>query len=91
MLKIVTSNKFLKDLKIAKARGLDLALLQDVVEKLAKQEILEPKYQDHALQGIFSGFRECHVKPDWLLIYSIYEDELELFLLRNGTHSDLFK
>ena len=91
MLKIVTSNKFLKDLKVAKSRGMDLSLLQIVVEKLAKQEKLEPKYHDHALSGVYSDFRECHVKPDWLLIYSIVDDELELFLFRNGTHSDLFK
>ena len=91
MLKIVTSNKFLKDLKIARNRGLDLSLLQEVVEKLARQEKLEPKYHDHALMGVYSDFRECHVKPDWLLIYSIDNDELELFLFRNGTHSDLFK
>ena len=91
MLKIVTSNKFLKDLEKAKSRGLDLSLLQEVVEKLARQEKLDEKYHDHALKGIYSDFRECHVKPDWLLIYSIDNDELELFLFRNGTHSDLFK
>ena len=91
MLKIVTSNKFLKDLKTARSRGLDLSLLQDVVEKLARQEKLEEKYRDHALSGIYSDFRECHVKPNWLLIYSIDNDELELLLFRNGTHSDLFK
>ena len=90
MLKIVTSKKFLKDLEKAKSRGLDLSLLQEVVEKLARQEKLDEKYHDHALKGIYSDFRECHVKPDWLLIYSIDNDELELFLFRNGTHSDLF-
>lgn len=66
-------------------------MLEIVVNKLANQEKLEPKYHDHALSGIYSDFRECHVKPDWLLIYSIDDDELELFLFRNGTHSDLFK
>ena len=91
MLKVVTSTKFLKDLKLAKSRGLDLSLLNEVVEKLARQEKLEEKYRDHALSGIYSDFRECHVKPDWLLIYSIDNDELELFLFRNGTHSDLFR
>ena len=91
MLKIVTSNKFLKDLKLARSRGLNLSLLQEVVEKLARQEKLEDKYHDHALSGVYSDFRECHIKPDWLLIYSIDGDELELFLFRNGTHSDLFK
>ena len=91
MLKIVTSKKFLKDLIIAKKRGLDLSLLNEVITKLANKEKLEPKYKDHALSGIYHDFRECHVKNDWLLIYSIDEDEIELFLFRNGTHSDLFK
>lgn len=91
MLRIVTSNKFLKDLKVAKSRGLDLSLLEEVVNKLANREKLEPKYRDHALSGKYSDFRECHIKPDWLLIYSIDDEELELFLFRNGTHSDLFR
>ena len=91
MLRIVTSNKFLKDLKVAKSRGLDLSLLEEVVNKLANREKLEPKYHDHALSGRYSDFRECHVKPDWLLIYSIDDEELELLLFRNGTHSDLFR
>ena len=90
MLSIVTSNQFLKDLKLAKKRGLDLACLNEVVNKLANKETLDPKYQDHALSGIYQDFRECHVKPDWLLIYSIDDEELELLLFRNGTHSDLF-
>ena len=91
MLKIITSNKFIKDLKIAKKRGLDLACLNEVVTKLANHQKLEPKYQDHALTGQYQDFRECHVQPDWLLIYTIDEEELELFLFRNGSHSDLFK
>ena len=91
MLRIVTSNKFLKDIKVAKSRGLDLSLLEEVVNKLANREKLEPKYHDHALSGNYSDFRECHIKPDWLLIYSIDDEELELFLFRNGTHSDLFR
>lgn len=91
MLKIVSSNRFLKDLKIAKKRGLDLTPLNEVVEKLANQEKLEPKYRDHALGGDYNDFRECHIKPDWILIYSIDDEELELFLFRTGTHSDLFK
>lgn len=54
------------------------------------QETLDEKYHDHALSGNFSDFRECHVKPDWLLIYAIDDEELELFLFRTGTHADLF-
>ena len=90
MLKIVTSNRFKKDLKLAKKRNLDLAELEVVVSKLANQETLDIKYQDHALIGDYEQFRECHIKPDWLLIYYIDGKELELFLFRTGTHSDLF-
>ncbi len=90
MLKIVTSNRFVKDLELARKRNLDLAPLNEVVEKLAKQERLEKKYHDHPLSGDYVKFRECHIKPDWLLIYHVDDEELELFLFRTGTHSDLF-
>ena len=90
MLKTVTSNHFVKDLELARKRNLDLAPLNEVVEKLAKQERLEKKYRDHPLSGDYAKFRECHIKPDWLLIYHVDDDELELFLFRTGTHSDLF-
>lgn len=90
MLTIVRSNRFLKDLRIAIKRGLDLSALEVVVDKLARQETLEPKYRDHALTGEYRDFRECHIKPDWLLVYCINDEELELFLFRTGSHSDLF-
>ena len=90
MLTIVRSNRFLKDLRLAKKRGLDLSLLEEVVNKLANQEVLDEKYHDHALSGDFTDFRECHIKPDWLLVYTVDDEELELFLFRTGTHSDLF-
>lgn len=90
MLTIVRSNRFLKDLRLAKKRGLDLSLLEEVVNKLANQEVLEEKYHDHALSGDYADFRECHIKPDWLLVYAIDDEELELFLFRTGSHSDLF-
>ena len=90
MLTIVRSNRFLKDLRLAKKRNLDLSLLDVVVTKLANQETLDEKYHDHALSGDYSDFRECHIKSDWLLVYSIDDEELELFLFRTGTHSDLF-
>lgn len=90
MLNIVPSNQFKKDLKLAKKRGLDLNLLKDVVNILALQQPLDPKYRDHTLSGNYRGFRECHVQPDWLLVYRVEETELELFLFRTGTHSDLF-
>lgn len=90
MLNIVPSNQFKKDLKLAKKRGLNLDLLKKVVNTLAMQQPLDPKYRDHNLCGNYRGFRECHVEPDWLLVYRTDETELELFLFRTGTHSDLF-
>lgn len=90
MLRIVPSNKFKKDLKLAVKRGYDIKLLENVVNRLANEEPLEPKYQDHTLSGDYSGFRECHITPDWLLVYQVINDELVLFLSRTGTHSDLF-
>lgn len=90
MLKIVSTNKFKRDIKVAKRRGFDIGLLKDVVTKLANREILDQKHKDHPLIGNYAGFRECHIKPDWILIYLVDEDELELLLFRNGTHSDLF-
>ncbi|MDO5456170.1 MAG: type II toxin-antitoxin system YafQ family toxin [Eubacteriales bacterium] len=90
MLKIVPSNQFKKDLKLAKKRGLSLNHLTAVVNMLAAREPLNERYRDHALTGRYRGFRECHIQPDWLLIYRIEGDELELFLFRTGSHADLF-
>ena len=90
MLKIVLSSKFKKDLKLAKSRGYNLSLLETVVNALADQKVLDAKYRDHELSGNYSGFRECHIKPDWLLIYRVHDGELILFLSRTGTHADLF-
>lgn len=90
MLDIVSSNRFKRDLKLAIKRGYDIKLLDDVVNKLALQKNLEEKYKDHELSGDFRGFRECHITPDWLLIYQIDGNELILYLTRTGTHSDLF-
>lgn len=70
-------------------RGLDISLLDKVIERLAQGEALEEKYKDHALTGNFVGFRECHIKPDWLLIYLIEENILTLTLVNTGSHSDL--
>ncbi len=90
MLKVVASNRFKKDLKLAAKRDLDLELLNDVVERLAREEILPPAFKDHSLSGNYAGFRECHIEPDWLLVYRIEAAELELYLFRTGSHSDLF-
>lgn len=90
MLKIVPSSQFKRDLKLAEKRGCKIEHLRDVVDTLAHEQKLDEKYHDHGLTGNYSGFRECHVEPDWLLIYCISQDALELFLFRTGTHSDLF-
>ncbi len=84
------TKKFQKDLKRAQRRGYDLFLLTEILKKLANGESLPEKNRDHLLTGNFSGCRECHITPDWLLVYEIYEEELLLYLTRTGTHSDLF-
>ena len=90
MLNIVLSGQFKKDLKLAGKRNYDLDLLDAVVNTLAARQPLDSKHKDHALKGIYEGLRECHITPDWLLVYKVYEDELVLLLSRTGTHSDLF-
>lgn len=84
------TTQFKKDYKLAMKRGLKIGLLDEVITALAKGESLPEKHRDHALSGNWSGFRECHVLPDWLLIYRIENDILVLTLTRTGTHSDLF-
>ena len=90
MLKIVPSNQFKRDLKRAEKRGCKIWHLREVVNTLAQGRKLDEKYRDHGLTGSYRGFRECHIEPDWLLVYRIDREELELFLFRTGTHSDLF-
>lgn len=90
MLEIVPSNQFKKDLKLAQKRGCKIEHLREVVNTLASEQKLDDKYCDHGLTGNYNGFRECHVEPDWLLIYRVNQNALELFLFRTGTHSDLF-
>jgi addiction module toxin, relE/stbE family len=90
MLELVTTSTFRKDLKIAKKRGYDLSLIEFVIDELLKENTLPQKYKDHALTGNYKGFRECHILPDWLLIYSIDKSKLILTASRTGTHSDLF-
>lgn len=90
MLDVILSNQFKKDLKLAKNRGLDLEQLDNVVDQLAQGKPLDTKYRDHALRGKYQGFRECHIQPDWLLVYCVKQEQLMLFLFRTGSHSDLF-
>lgn len=84
------TTQFKKDFKLAKRRGLNLSLLKNIITKLANGEPLDIKYRDHALSGKWSGHRECHLQPDWLLVYHIEDDILVLTLSRTGSHSDLF-
>ena len=91
MYKIRPTAKFQKDLKRAKRRGYDMELLTAIIKKLAQGEALPPTHRDHQLAGEYAGCRECHVTPDWLLVYEIVEEELILILTRTGTHSDLFR
>lgn len=79
-----------KSYKLMKKRGLDLALLDYVVDTLRQGKQLEPNYHDHELSGKLKGFRECHIKPDWLLVYLIENDILTLTLVDTGTHADIF-
>ena len=88
--KIVPTGRFKQDLKIARKRGYNLALLATVVDTLAQGHKLPDKYKDHSLIGNYNGCRECHITSDWLLIYELSDGELILYLARTGTHSDLF-
>lgn len=90
MFEVVLSNRFRKDLKLAAKRGLRLDELNAIVEQLAAGHTLPERNRDHALTGDYIGFRECHIRPDWLLVYRVDGDALELFLFRTGTHTDLF-
>lgn len=84
------TTQFRKDYKLAMKRGLRIALLEEVVERLAMGEPLPEKNRDHALTGDWVGHRECHIQPDWLLIYRMEGDVLVLTLAHTGSHSDLF-
>ncbi len=90
MLKPFPSNRFRRDVKIAAKRGLDVEILKKVVGLLENEIPLPEKFRDHALTGDWAGFRECHLRPDWLLIYRVEQERAILHLARTGTHSDLF-
>ena len=88
MLIVVPSRRFLKDSKLAGRRGLNLAKLDAVIELLSAQRALPDRLHDHSLTGDWKGYRDCHIEPDWLLIYKMGSERL--YLARTGTHSDLF-
>ncbi len=91
MYNVKPTTKFQKDLKTIQKRGYDISLLMNVVKIIASGKPLPEQYKDHPLQGNYKGCRECHITPDWLLIYSIDKETVILYLTRTGTHSDLFK
>ncbi len=90
MLTIKYESTFKKDFKRIIRRGYDARLLERVIQILADGDPLPEKYKDHRLVGDYAGCRECHITPDWLLVYKIDNEELILYLTRTGTHSDLF-
>ena len=90
MYEIKRTTKFKKDYKLAVKRGLDISKLKIVIQLLAEGKTLPEEYKDHSLSGEWIGHRECHIQPDWLLMYRIEKNILVLTLQRTGTHSDLF-
>lgn len=88
MLKLNITTQFKRDLKLCKKRNYNISMLNAIIDTLRIPAILPPKNKDHALKGIYNGRRECHISPDWLLIYRI--DGNEIYLDRTGTHSNLF-
>ena len=83
------TTQFKKDYKRVKRQNKDLTKIQTLIKKLVSREILGAKYKDHSLTGSLKGYRDCHIEPDWLVIYKITQDTL--ILERTGSHSDLFK
>ena len=90
MLTIKYHTMFKKDFKRLKKRGYDISRLEKIVELLANEVPLPEQFKDHNLSGNYNGFRECHIAPDWLLVYQVNNNELVLVLSRTGSHSDLF-
>ena len=90
MLTIKYHTLFKKDFKRIKKRGYDISRLEKIVELLANEVPLPEQFKDHNRSGNYNGFRECHIAPDWLLIYQVNNNELVLVLSRTGSHSDLF-
>jgi len=88
---VKATSQFKKDYKLSAKRGLDVNLLDEVIAILARGEKLPERNYDHALGHNWTGHRECHIQPDWLLVYWIDDDVLVLTLVRTGTHSDLFR
>ncbi len=91
MREIILTTKFKKIYKLMKKRGMNLSLLNEIVGRLQRDEPLDERNHDHELTGDYIGFRECHIDPDWLLVYYKKDNVLTLTLINTGSHSDLFK
>ncbi|WP_270369422.1 type II toxin-antitoxin system YafQ family toxin [Megamonas funiformis] len=91
MYKVKITNTFKRSYKLMKKRGLDISLLDKVIDDIRQGKELDIKYRNHELKGKFKGFYECHIQPDWLLIYLIENDILTLTLVDTGSHADIFK
>jgi mRNA interferase YafQ len=90
MLTFTTTSQYRRERKLAEKRGRNISLLNGIINTLLEEKPLDPKHRDHPLSGDYTGFRECHVQPDWLLIYTVDAGQLVLTASRTGTHSDLF-
>ncbi|MDR1704357.1 MAG: type II toxin-antitoxin system YafQ family toxin [Clostridiales bacterium] len=90
MYKVILAKKYKRDLRLAIRQGKDINLLEMAVDILSKGTRLPPEYNDHPLKGKYKGCRECHIAPDWLLVYKKYKDVLVVLLTRTGTHQDIF-
>lgn len=89
--KVIWSSQFKRDYKLAIKRNLKIELLDNIILALSRGEVLPKENRDHELSGNRKGYRECHIAPDWLLIYKVHNDTLTLVLANTGTHSDLFE
>ena len=88
---IKPTSAFKKDLRLMEKQHKDLTLINSVIKKLANGEQLPPENKDHQLSGALKDYRECHIQPDWIMIYRCFENELILSLTRTGSHSDILK
>ena len=87
---VIVKNSCKRDIKKAQKQGKNLKLLFEIVDQLSEGKPLDPKYKDHKLSGKYDGKRECHIEPDWLLVYQYINNELVLVLVATGSHSELF-
>lgn len=89
MLKPVSTNQFKRDVKKAKQQGKNFSKLKEVIDQLIEEQAIAARYKDHPLAGNYKGYRECHIEPDWLLIYTVVDNRI--FFERLGSHSELFR